>query len=237
MLKRLFRALRGGGSRPPTTTEDWHREGVGGMWEEIGKLQFDFLVERGLKPDHYLLDIGCGSLRGGVHFIRYLSKGRYFGVEKEESLLEAGRRVELKRYALEEKEPQLFAVDDFDLSALPPEVQFDFMLAQSVFTHLTPELIELCVGRVTPRLSEKGVFYATFDESPDDKSYSRGPHKWRRDELRMVYYPFSLFEDISRRTGGTVDYIGEWSHPGHQKMMAFRSSASEVGDKAASAAT
>ena len=106
------------------------------MWDEIGKLQFDFLVERGLRPDHYLLDIGCGSLRGGVHFIRYLSEGHYFGVEKEESLLEAGRSVELKRYALEEKEPQLFAVDDFDLSALPSQVEFDFMLAQSVFTQM-----------------------------------------------------------------------------------------------------
>ncbi len=166
------------------------------MWDEIGKLQFDFLVERGLRPDHYLLDIGCGSLRGGVHFIRYLSEGHYFGVEKEESLLEAGRSVELKRYALEEKEPQLFAVDDFDLSALPSQVEFDFMLAQSVFTH-----------------------------------------KWRRDELRMVYYPFSLFEGISRRAGITVENVGEWGHPRHQKMMAFRSRASEAGDKAASAAT
>ncbi len=117
------------------------------MWEEIGKLQFDFLVERGLQPGHYLLDIGCGSLRGGVHFIRYLDKGRYFGLEKEASLLEAGRSVELKRYALEEKGPQLFEADDFDLSALPPEVRFDFMLAQSVFTHLPPQLIEFCVKR------------------------------------------------------------------------------------------
>ena len=90
------------------------------------------------RPDHYLLDIGCGSLRGGVHFVRYLSKGHYCGVEKEKSLLEAGRSVELKRYTLVEKEPQLFKIDDFGLSALPPEVEFDFMLAQSVFTHLTP---------------------------------------------------------------------------------------------------
>ena len=206
------------------------------MWDEIGKLQFDFLVGRGLRPDHYLLDIGCGSLRGGVHFIRYLGTGRYFGVEKEESLLEAGRSVELKRYALAEKDPQLFKIDDFDLSALPPEVRFDFMLAQSVFTHLTPQLI-LCVKRVMPRLRQKGVFYATFDESPDDESYSRGPHKWRRDELRMVYYPFSLFEGISQRVGATVEYVGEWGHPRHQKMIAFRSRAAEVRDKVASTGT
>ncbi len=42
-----------------------HRDMVGGMWEEIGRLQFEFLRARGLKPSHRLLDIGCGSLRGG----------------------------------------------------------------------------------------------------------------------------------------------------------------------------
>ncbi len=41
---------------------------VGGMWEEIGRLQFVFLVEKGLQPHHEMLDIGCGTLRGGRHF-------------------------------------------------------------------------------------------------------------------------------------------------------------------------
>lgn len=40
-------------------------EAVGGDWEKIGKLQFEFLVSRGLRPHHRMLDIGCGTLRGG----------------------------------------------------------------------------------------------------------------------------------------------------------------------------
>lgn len=65
----------------------------------------------------------------------------------------------------------------------------------------------------------------------------RGPHKWRRDELRMVHYPFSLFEGIAGRVGVTVEYIGEWGHPRRQTMMAFRSRTSQVGARAGSAAT
>jgi hypothetical protein len=42
-----------------------HREYVGGLWEAMGKLQFDFLISRGLKPEHVFLDIACGPLRGG----------------------------------------------------------------------------------------------------------------------------------------------------------------------------
>jgi hypothetical protein len=54
---------------------EWYKSVVGGLWDEIGRLQFNFLVAQGLKPEHYLLDVGCGTFRGGVHFIRYLETG------------------------------------------------------------------------------------------------------------------------------------------------------------------
>ena len=69
----------------------WHREAVGGLWEEMGRLQFDFLVEQGLQPHHKFLDIGCGSMRGGRHFIAHLDPGNYFGVDREAKLLSSGK--------------------------------------------------------------------------------------------------------------------------------------------------
>src|SRR5208282_4584116 len=73
-----------------------HREFVGGMWDEIGALQFEFLKEQGLAPGHRLVDIGCGCLRGGVHFVPYLQKGGYCGIDLNASLIEAGRKELLK---------------------------------------------------------------------------------------------------------------------------------------------
>ena len=48
-----------------------HREFVGGHWDQIGELQFGFLIRQGLKPGHVFLDIACGSLRGrqALHFV------------------------------------------------------------------------------------------------------------------------------------------------------------------------
>lgn len=57
------------------------QQAIGGHWEALGKLQFDYLVANGLKPGHRLLDIGCGTLRGGRHFIRYLAPGGYTGID------------------------------------------------------------------------------------------------------------------------------------------------------------
>jgi hypothetical protein len=69
-----------------------HRGYVGGKWDEIGKLQSDFMVARGLAPEHVFLDVACGSLRGGVQFIKYLDPGNYVGVEKEHTLVQRAYR-------------------------------------------------------------------------------------------------------------------------------------------------
>src|SRR5436309_1445834 len=72
-----------------------HRDAVGGMWDEIGRLQFEFIRGRGLQQGHKLLDVGCGSLRGGVHFARYLDAGNYYGTDLNPSYLKAGLEVEI----------------------------------------------------------------------------------------------------------------------------------------------
>ena len=226
MLEKVYRALRRRvrGVRP--RGENWHRDAVGGHWDEVGKLQFDFLVARGLRPSHHLLDIGCGALRGGVHFIRFLEPGHYVGIEHEPATLAAGRDVEMVRAGLTDRRPHLILSGDFDLSSVPASLRFDFMLAQSLFTHLDPAMIERCLRRVLPWLAHGGAFYATFHESRDERVHAGKPHRWRPDERRGAKYPRRLFEDLARRVGADVEYIGSWGHPRDQKMLAFRLPAS-----------
>src|SRR6266545_606207 len=70
-----------------------HRECVGGLWDEIGRLQLDFLISRGLREHHRVLDIGCGSLRAGVKLVKHLRAGHYAGSDLNESLLTAGYEI------------------------------------------------------------------------------------------------------------------------------------------------
>ena len=65
------------------------RDAIGGMWEEIGSLQLEFLKNMGLSPSNTLLDIGCGNVRGGRHFIRYVDSGNYTGIDIWPKWLEA----------------------------------------------------------------------------------------------------------------------------------------------------
>jgi len=50
-----------------------HRGFVGGMWDEIGQLQFEYMRSKGLSPEARFIDVACGSLRGGRLFIPYLN--------------------------------------------------------------------------------------------------------------------------------------------------------------------
>jgi hypothetical protein len=68
-----------------------HRPLVGGLWSEIGQLQFEFLRRNGLLPVHKLLDAGCGALRCGIPIIKYLNPGNYYGLDINESLIAAGK--------------------------------------------------------------------------------------------------------------------------------------------------
>ncbi len=203
-----------------------HRQFVGGLWEELGALQHAFLKGRGLLPRHRLADIGCGALRGGLHFIAYLDEGRYYGIDTNESLLDAGRR-ELALAKLEHKRPSLFVTRRFELAQFA--TRFDFALAVSVFTHLPMNHIVKCLVEAKRALLPGAPFYATFFESPSDAHveplahvpgdvvsyFDMDPYHYSPDEIRF----------LAREAGVAAERIGEWGHPRDQRMWSFRTAA------------
>ena len=74
-------------------------------------MQFNLLTFLGLREHHYLLDVGCGSLRGGRLFISYLLTGRYFGIEPNRQLIKDGIENELGEGIIPVKRP-VFSHDE-----------------------------------------------------------------------------------------------------------------------------
>jgi len=209
--------------------EEWHRKAVGGLWDEIGKHQFDFLVEQGLKPEHYLLDVGCGSLRGGRHFINYLEDGHYFGIDTNQKLLDAGRNIELKRYNLQSKKITVQHTDNFDFLSF--NQKFEYAIAQSVFTHISLNSILMCLMKIDKVLVKGGKFFATFLENPSGKlnlqPIERHPYSGKKAftffDRDPFHYDFNTFEWACEGADLKVEYIGNWNHPAGpgQMMMLF----------------
>jgi SAM-dependent methyltransferase len=215
------------GAQWDTAKIGWYRDAIGGLWDEIGQLQFQFLVAQGLVPANYMLDIGCGSLRGGVHAIRYLEPGHYYGFDSHRELIDAGLTHELSSNEAATRRPKLWQTSTFEISAEAPP--FEFAIAVSVFTHLPLNIICLCLARVRPALALNGQLFATFFEnnlglahtepirhpSPEggfETYFARDPY----------HYTFSTLKWVGEQLDYRVDYIGDWNHLRDQKMLSFR---------------
>jgi len=191
-----------------------HRQYVGGMWEEIGKLQFDYLVAQGLLPRHYLCDVACGSLRAGVHFVRYLEKGHYLGLEKWQLLIDEGVTKELGEELYIAKHPQFVISSEFEFEKLPHDP--DYALAQSLFTHLPGVYIKRCLSKLRGRIAARGFFFATFNESSKPADNPCEPH-----DHEVFHYTKAEMEAFGAHTGWSAEYIGDWNHPRRQMMVKY----------------
>jgi len=183
---------------------------IGGSWEEMGKLQFDFLVKKGLKPHHTMLDIGCGTLRGGRHFIKYLDAGKYAGFDISAKAIEYGKQLAQKE-GLADKAPQLFVSEKKNLKFEELKGKtFDFILAQSVLTHLPPEPIEECFENIGKVMDKNSVFYFTHF----------GGSRYQHFSIEDFRYPFSHFQSLADECGFSVkDCSSEYPHLIGQKMV------------------
>lgn len=202
-----------------------HREAIGGMWEEMGQRQFDLLLKQGLDPGHRMLDIGCGCLRGGLHFVEYLLPGGYFGIDMHQDLLDAGYDIELAAAGLQDRMPRknLLCVEDFDATAFG--VEFDFALAQSVFTHLSLNKIRICLERLAPVMGAGAKFVATYFPLPASAlSFVPRIHAPTDVTTFADQDPYHYrFEDLAYLAGQhwQVYNLGDWNHPRGQHAALF----------------
>lgn len=213
-------------ARPLTPEEidaGHHRRWVGGKWTVMGPMQRDFLIAQGLTPRHRLLDVGCGALRAGVHFVEYLEPGGYYGIDINQTVLDVGYEQELP-VPLRERLPRdhLRTTERFDCDF---GVAFDYAIAQSVFTHVSLNHIRLCLHQVGQQLGPGGRFFATFFEArpqhPVDAPLGKR-EKWT-EQNPFFYYRRDL-EWAAREADLELHYIGKWGHPAGQRMVEFRRS-------------
>ncbi|HEY1078288.1 MAG TPA: class I SAM-dependent methyltransferase [Fontimonas sp.] len=203
-----------------------HRAWVGGMWDEIGKLQLDFLLAQGLPRDAAFIDVGCGCFRAGVHLVNYLDSAGYYGIDISQELLDTGYEREIIPAGLQAKLPRanLVANGDFDISGFGRK--FDVGIAQSVFTHLPLNHIRLCLERLAPHFAVGGVFYATTFIVPPGHDWS-APLVHERGGIRTLptddpyHYRVEDYAFCAASAPWKFEFIGDWNHPRNQQMLKF----------------
>jgi len=178
------------------------------------QFQLDYLRAHGLERTSALLDYGCGALAAGLRFIDYLDAGCYTGVDISARVLEEGHR-RIRAAQLTQKAPRLLRLTSPDLSFLPSGA-YDFIWAQSVFTHMPPEDITTLLPQLRRCLKPQGAFYATFALSEDGI---------RQRRFKDWYYDFAFFGSTAMSSGLKATLMEDWSHPddpdGKDRLVRF----------------
>jgi SAM-dependent methyltransferase len=168
--------------------------------------QITFLRNNGLLQQHRFLDLGCGTLRGGIPIIQHLVPGQYYGVDVRPTVIAEARR-ELHDHDLDHKQPTLVC-----LSEVPERFRnlcFDIVWAFSVLIHMHDADFRQTMRFVADHLCPGGRFFANVNIG-NEESRSR----WQG--FPVVTRPLTFYERESAAVALKPAVLGSLERLGHR---------------------
>lgn len=194
-------------SRLRLTSAAERRNGLVGpshLWKMKRDFQIRFLKSVGMTSEHYVLDFGCGVLRGGLPIIEYLTEGHYYGIESRKAALDEGIKA-LREAGLGTKVPTLLAIDDLRSAAV--DRSFDFIWAFSVLIHMEDGILDEYLDFVSRCLAHDGRMYANVNIGNEKDG------KWQ--EFPVVSRSREFYASAAERHGLQVADVGTLQSLGH----------------------
>ena len=144
------------------------------------------LIERGLLPEHVVVDFGCGSLRLGIHLMEYLHYGHYWGLDVTRTFIDIGMDL-IGADRIAERAPHLYSIDAGSLAAAAAATP-DFIIASSVLPHVPESEVESFLDRVVSMMTAEARALVQFWAGEAMVRHLR--HTW--------LYPKSFIGDLAR---------------------------------------
>lgn len=143
---------------PEEVLTERHHHHYGRSWL-LGRYAFEHLLGCGLKPEDRVLDIGCGAGRLGIHLIRLLDTGNYFGLDAHKNSLRAFAEYEIFLNGLIDKRPRLLRTRDFAADHFG--VAFKWMIDISTTIHLPDKQLLPAFRRLATALATEGRLFCS----------------------------------------------------------------------------
>lgn len=127
-------------------------------WQELVNWQFDAIKDLGIKPEHKIIDIGCGFLRAGMNLVPYLNDHHYFGVDAFKPYLNIGKKLLSEigvSNSFDVRFDTGFNLDQFGQT-------FDYAMSIAVVTHLSKKQIETLFKQLKKVMKPGGLFLMTY---------------------------------------------------------------------------
>ena len=194
-----------------------------GMWDELQAYQIGCLRSFGMRPEHHLLDIGCGPLQGGIAFLHHLDGGGYAGIDvSQEAIEEAWRQV--AKNGLADKEPELHVSTSFGRDELG-ERRFDYIWASQILYHLDDEQLDACFAEVAKRLRPGGRFLGDAKIADGDEAWIT-EHDWGG--YKFHFRPIAAIEAAVKKHGLALASRGNLAQHGYPTRWTYSLSQNEL---------
>lgn len=178
------------------------------QWDFMGMTQIRLLATLGLRENDQVLDLGCGSLRAGRLLMMYLRSGRYHGIEPNDWLVQDAIEQEIGPEFIALKQPRFDNNSDFNTEVF--DTKFDWIVAQSIFSHTGPRLIETALTSCKVTLNDAGLMLATFIHAEEYPSLEKELPGWTYPDC-TTYDSDRVLELIQK--AGFVGRALPWFHP------------------------
>ena len=144
-------------------------------FEEAGRNEFDKYSDWfGLHPEMRVIDYGCGSLRLGLHFIRFLAKGNYFGLDITTDFITPGKQ-RLNEIMGSDWVAEIGTIEERFEDAV--EHGADLVFSSNVAYHVHPEECQDYFERLT-KLAGKPGSILVFDTRIAKDTLRFGDRNW-----------------------------------------------------------
>lgn len=209
-----------------------------GDFKKQGKQYFEhFKKLTHLKPNHQILDVGCGMGRMAVPFLDYLEDdGAFYGFDiMQEGIDWCNNNIASRRDNFHFEKVDLYnplynkkgALDSTDFDFPYADDQFDLVILTSVFTHLMPEEIEHYLSEIARVLKPGGeclITYFLLDDvalkhlengkSQMDFEYKKNRYRLMSEKVPTANVAFDLdyIEGLYKKNGfkSPSIYYGWW---------------------------
>ena len=112
------------------------------------------LIEFGLRPSDSCVDYGCATLRVGLHVIKYLGRGGYWGLDISDCLFGDAKKIAGPRL-MAEKEPRLREISPASVEEVAAS-EPDMLFSVKVMQHVHPDELAEYVRNVMTIIGRSG---------------------------------------------------------------------------------
>jgi hypothetical protein len=172
-------------------------------WDKVRDAITPFLIECGLKPEHTLCDVGCGTMRNGKILIDYLDAENYYGIEAAKAALDEGIAKELDAEVINAKTPHFLANSTFNLAFF--DVHMDWILSYAVFIHCGRKQLRQLLKNIRDmviKFNQPTTLLLDLNIGP--RKVERGKIVRYESSHCEVVYPENLIRKILKNYGGEI---------------------------------